>query len=75
MLRIILIVGLGLSISMTLGALVGIVICSQQNWCPRYLRRQLDAWRKQMAKQYAERQARRVAKVNGPTPPEKDHAA
>ena len=52
------IIGLaGITISMALGALLALWRCSQRTWCPRYLRRQLDAWYKQMAQRNAERQA------------------
>ena len=45
-------------ISMGLGALMALWLCSQRSWCPRYLRRQLDAWRKRMERQNEERHSR-----------------
>jgi len=75
MLRLILIVALSIGISMGLGALLALWQCSQQRWCPRYLQRQLDEWRRQMMKQNAERRAGKVVKMDKPTPPEGDKAA
>ena len=48
----------GVVISMGLGALMALWRCSQRSWCPRYLRRQLDAWRKRMERQNEERHSR-----------------
>ena len=38
-----------------LGALIALGLCSRRRWCPRYLRRQLDSWRRLMEKQNKER--------------------
>jgi hypothetical protein len=67
MARKIFIVLAGIMISMGLGALIALWECSQRRWCPRYLRRQLDAWRKQMERQNSERRRNK--------PPEVDHPA
>ena len=55
MARKILILLAGVAISMGLGGLVAVWRCSQKRWCPRYLQRRLDAWRKQVEKQNDER--------------------
>jgi hypothetical protein len=68
MLRKIIIVGLGIAVSLIAGVIMGIWRCSQQNWGPRYLRQQLNSWRRQMTRQNAEQ---RIGKVTTfPTPPE-----
>jgi hypothetical protein len=75
MLRPVILVSLGILISMMLGAAIGLWQCSKRKWCPRYLQRQLDVWRRQMAKQYAERKAGKVMRIERPAPPEGDEAA
>jgi len=75
MLRPVILIGLGIVISMVLGAVIGLWQCSKRKWCPRYLQRQLNVWRRQMAKQYAERRAGKVMRMERPTPPEGDEAA
>jgi hypothetical protein len=60
MARKILILLAGVAISMGLGGLVALWQCSQGNWCPRYLRRRLDAWRKRMERQNDERHSLRL---------------
>jgi hypothetical protein len=69
MLRKTLIVLAGILISMGLGAILGLWQCSQRKWCPRYLNRQLDAWRKQMVRRNAERHAHDRKPTPVPTPP------
>lgn len=73
--RTILIVALGIAISMVLGGLIGVWKCSQRRWCPRYLQKQLDEWRRSMAKQNEERRAGKITRISKPTPPDGDQAA
>ena len=47
-------------ISMGLGGFMAVWRYSQQNWCPRYLKRRLDAWRRQMERQNRERHPLRI---------------
>ena len=67
MTRAILIIGAGISVSLTLGALIGLWRC--------YLQRQLNAWRKQRAEQYAKRKAGTMTREDKPAPPGGDQAA
>ena len=62
MLKKIILMIVGILASMGTGALIALWQCSQRRWCPRYLRKQLDAWYKQVEKQNVERHAiRKVA--------------
>ena len=64
MIRTILIGLAAIIISMGLGGLVAIWQCSQRTWCPQYLRRKLDAWRKQVESQNEERHLLRLVPKN-----------
>ena len=79
MLKKIIIVFAGIIASMETGAVLALWQCSQRKWCPRYLRRQLDAWHKQISQQNAERQALDNIKIlrgrQDIPPPDNDEAA
>ena len=59
----------GVVISMGLGALMALWQCSQRSWCPRYLKRQLDAWCKRMERQNEARH-QHIPKRDGKTQPD-----
>lgn len=54
---------------MGLGALVALGLCSRRRWCPRYLRRQLNDWRRLMEKQNKERHKGKMPTPEQTTPP------
>jgi hypothetical protein len=63
MMKKIIVVIVGIIASMGTGALIALWQCSQRRWCPRYLRRQLDAWYRQMGRQNVERHAIRKIQI------------
>ena len=74
MLKKIIIVFAGLIASLGTGALLALWQCSRRRWCPRYLRRQLDAWYRQVERQNSERHAIRkiaILKEGQAIPPDK----
>jgi hypothetical protein len=74
MLRKIIILIAGVAISVGTGALLALWQCSRRRWCPRYLRRQLDAWYRQVERQNSERHAIRkiaILKEGQDIPPDK----
>ena len=59
MMRKIIVMIVGVLVSMGTGALIALWQCSHRRWCPRYLRRQLDAWHRQVSRQNDARHANR----------------
>lgn len=55
--RKIIITIVGILASMGTGAILALWQCSKRRWCPRYLRKQLDAWYRQVGRQNTERHA------------------
>ena len=55
-----------IAISMGLGGLMAIGLCSRRTWCPRYLQRRLDDWRKQMERQNEERRSLKLVPRENP---------
>jgi len=54
---------------MGLGALMALGLCSRQRWCPRYLQRQLNNWRRLMEKQNEKRRKGKMPMPEQTTPP------
>ena len=75
MIQAVLMLATGFTLSAILGGLAGTWWCSRQRWCPRHMQRQLDAWRRQMTRQNAERQRSSRSQGTDAAPPEGDRAA